>query len=101
MPWNRNDTRFDLDLANGDSKNLRLKKRSGIVPVPPKEEIFTSILHLSKQIQFYDSQAQTDGSLNRFFGNSLPLVLGHTTGESIIKSFRDLRNTVRETENRW
>ena len=101
MPWNRNDTRFDLDLANGDSKNLRLKKRSGIVPVPPKEEIFTSILHLSKQIQFYDSQAQTDGSLNRFFGNSLPLVLGHTTGESIIKSFRDLRNTVRETEHRW
>lgn len=101
MSWNRNDTRFDLDLANGDSQQIRLKKRHGIVPFSPKEEIFSSLLHLSKQVQFYDSQSQTDGNLNRFFSNSLPLVLGHCSGELMAKSFRDLRNTIREIEQRW
>jgi hypothetical protein len=101
MSWNRNDTRFDLDLANGDSQQIRLKKRIGIVPFTPKEEIFSSLLHLSKQVQFYDSQSQTDGNLNRFFGNSLPLALGHSSGELMAKSFRDLRNTIREIAQRW
>lgn len=100
MSWNRNDTRYDVP-SDGNKESILLKKLPSVIPSNKKEDTYEALLHISRQIQFYDSKSRTDGSLQRFYGNSLPLVLASLCGTSINKSMADIRNTLTEIGARW
>ena len=100
MSWNRNDTRYNVP-RDGNEETIRLKHLPSVIPSNKKEDTYEALLHLSRQIQFYDSKSRTDGSLQRFYGNSLPLVLASLCGNIINKSMADIRNNLMEIGTRW
>ena len=66
-----------------------------------RNDVFSAILQISRNIQYYDAHARTDGSLNRFFSSSLPLVLGHIIGDAISNNIRDLRDLSLQMKKQW
>jgi hypothetical protein len=66
-----------------------------------KEDVIESLLHLSKQITYYNNKGKNDGSIHRFFSNNLSLVLAAVLSDELGKSIFDLRDIIKQVENRW
>jgi hypothetical protein len=87
----RNYSRYEIQDVN-ELEFSTLLNSATLFQKTTKENIVTAILALSKQIQFYNYNGETDGDLKRFFASSLPLILLHTTGESISQNIRDAKD---------
>ena len=90
MNWDRNFSRFELQESN-DLDLQRLFSSASLLKKINQKDVISSILSISKQIQFYNYKGETDGNLRRFFASSLPLVLVHIGGDDIKNSIQDLR----------
>ncbi len=91
MNWDRNYSRFELQESN-ELDLVRLFSEASLSKKINQKDIISSILSISKQIQFYNYKGETDGNLRRFFASSLPLVLVHIGGADIKNSIHDLRD---------
>ena len=91
MIKDRNYSRYEIQDVN-EFEFSSLLNNATLFQKTTKENIVTAILSLSKQIQFYNYNGETDGDLKRFFASSLPLILLHTTGESISQNIRDAKD---------
>ncbi len=97
MKWDRNHNRqIGIDHTSKVINDLASLSRT-----TNRNDIFSAILQISRNIQYYDAHSRTDGSLNRFFSSSLPLVLGHIIGESISDNIKDLRDLALQMKKQW
>ena len=97
MKWDRNHNR-QIGLSKNSSQ---VKDLASLSRVTHRNDIFSAILQISRNIQYYDAHSSTDGSLNRFFSSSLPLVLGHIIGQSITDNIKDLRDISLQLKKQW
>ncbi len=97
MKWDRNHNRNVGIRSLVESVN----ELASLSNTTTRNDVFSAILQVSRNIQYYDANARTDGSLNRFFGSSLPLVLGHIIGESISNNIKDLRDISLQMKKQW
>lgn len=97
MKWDRNYNR-QIGL---DSLNQSINTLASLSRTTNRNDIFSAILQISRNIQYYDAHSRTDGSLNRFFSSSLPLVLGHIIGESISDNIKDIRDLALQMKKQW
>jgi len=97
LKWDRNYNR-----QIGLNKNsLQVKDLATLSQKTHRNDIFSAILQISRNIQYFDTQSSTDGSLNRFFSSSLPIVLGHIIGQSISNNVKDLRDISLQLKKQW
>jgi hypothetical protein len=97
LKWDRNHNRqiginSDVEAISNLASLSRTTNRN---------DIFSAILQISRNIQYYDANSRTDGSLNRFFSSSLPLVLGHIIGDTITNNIKDLRDLALQMKQQW
>ncbi len=91
MNRDRNYSRYEIQDVN-EFEFSSLLNSATLFQKTTKENIVSAILTLSKQIQFYNYNGETDGDLKRFFASSLPLILLHTTGETITQNIKDAKD---------
>lgn len=97
MKWDRNHNRNIGLRSLLDS----VSQMASLSNATKRNDVFSAILQISRNIQYYDAHARTDGSLNRFFSSSLPLVLGHIIGDAISNNIRDLRDLSLQMKKQW
>ena len=97
MKWDRNHNR----QVGIDSDVKAISNLASLSRTTNRNDIFSSILQISRNIQYYDTNSRTDGSLNRFFSSSLPLVLGHIIGDTITNNIKDLRDLSLQMKQQW
>ncbi|MEY3965869.1 MAG: hypothetical protein RL263_1038, partial [Bacteroidota bacterium] len=84
MSWDRNNIRFESKSQTSVKRELDVS-HSLISPLS-KDDVIESLLHLSKQITYYNNKGKNDGSIHRFFSNNLSLVLAAVLSEELGKS---------------
>lgn len=99
MSWDRNNIRFGSESQTSGKRELDAS--NSLISPLSKDDVIESLLHLSKQITYFNNKGKNDGSIHRFFSNNLSLVLAAVLSEELGKSIYDLRDIIKQIENRW